>query len=77
MDDSCDCNGTDVLFIIYRHGYLNHFWFLYRKKVSIENSTENVEVFDTAIAIMAGLMIIPAVLPSLMGIWITLMQDHH
>ncbi len=32
-----------------------------KKKVSIENSTENVEVFDTAIAIMAGLMIIPAV----------------
>lgn len=31
------------------------------KDVSIENSTENVEVFDTAIAIMAGLMIIPAV----------------
>ena len=31
------------------------------KEVSIENSTENVEVFDTAIAIMAGLMIIPAV----------------
>ena len=31
------------------------------KEVSIESSTENVEVFDTAIAIMAGLMIIPAV----------------
>ena len=28
---------------------------------SIEDSTRNVEVFDTAIAIMAGLMIIPAV----------------
>ncbi len=27
----------------------------------IEDSTRNVEVFDTAIAIMAGLMIIPAV----------------
>ena len=32
-----------------------------QKDVSIEESTENVEVFDTAIAIMAGLMIIPAV----------------
>ena len=32
-----------------------------KKDVSIEESTKNVEVFDTAIAIMAGLMIIPAV----------------
>ena len=32
-----------------------------KKDVSIEDSTRNVEVFDTAIAIMAGLMIIPAV----------------
>ena len=32
-----------------------------KKDVSIEESTENVEIFDTAIAIMAGLMIIPAV----------------
>ena len=32
-----------------------------KKDVSIEGSTKNVEVFDTAIAIMAGLMIIPAV----------------
>ena len=32
-----------------------------KKDVSIEGSTENVEIFDTAIAIMAGLMIIPAV----------------
>ena len=31
------------------------------KDISIEDSTRNVEVFDTAIAIMAGLMIIPAV----------------
>ena len=29
--------------------------------LSIEDSTQNVEIFDTAIAIMAGLMIIPAV----------------
>ena len=32
-----------------------------KKDISIEGSTKNVEVFDTAIAIMAGLMIIPAV----------------
>lgn len=31
------------------------------KDVSIESSTSNVEVFDTLIAMMAGLMIIPAV----------------
>ena len=28
------------------------------KDMSIEDSTQNVEIFDTAIAIMAGLMII-------------------
>ena len=32
-----------------------------KKDISIEGSTRNVEIFDTAIAIMAGLMIIPAV----------------
>ena len=32
-----------------------------RKDTSIEDSTRNVEIFDTAIAMMAGLMIIPAV----------------
>ena len=32
-----------------------------KKDTSIEDSTRNGEVFDTAIAIMAGLMIIPAV----------------
>ena len=31
------------------------------KEISLEGSTEHVEIFDTAIAIMAGLMIIPAV----------------
>ena len=31
------------------------------KDMSIEDSTQNVEIFDTAIAIMAGLMIIPSV----------------
>ena len=35
-----------------------------KKDVSIEESTENVEVFDTAIAIMAGLMIIRRCSPS-------------
>ena len=32
-----------------------------KKSVSIEGSTETVEIFDTAIAVMAGLMIIPAI----------------
>ena len=32
-----------------------------KKDVSIEESTEHVEIFDTAIAMIAGLMIIPAV----------------
>lgn len=42
-------------------GILITFGSYMKKNVSIEASTENVEVFDTGIAIMAGLMIIPAV----------------
>ena len=42
-------------------GILITFGSYMKKDVSIEESTRNVEVFDTAIAIMAGLMIIPAV----------------
>ena len=42
-------------------GILVTFGSYMKKNVSIEQSTENVEIFDTAIAIMAGLMIIPAV----------------
>lgn len=42
-------------------GILITFGSYMKDDTSIENSTENVEVFDTAIAIMAGLMIIPAV----------------
>lgn len=42
-------------------GILITFGSYMKKEVSIEGSTENVELFDTAIAIMAGLMIIPAV----------------
>ena len=42
-------------------GILITFGSYMKKDVSIEESTENVEIFDTAIAIMAGLMIIPAV----------------
>ena len=42
-------------------GILITFGSYMKKEVSIEDSTRNVEVFDTAIAIMAGLMIIPAV----------------
>ena len=42
-------------------GILITFGSYMKKDVSIENSTINVGIFDTAIAIMAGLMIIPAV----------------
>ena len=42
-------------------GILITFGSYMNKDSSIEDSTRNVEVFDTAIAIMAGLMIIPAV----------------
>ena len=42
-------------------GILVTFGSYMKKDVSIESSTTNVEIFDTAIAIMAGLMIIPAV----------------
>ncbi len=55
------CHGTDVLFSFNCNGYPGNIRFLYEERHSIEDSTRNVEVFDTAIAIMAGLMIIPAV----------------
>ena len=42
-------------------GILITFGSYMKEDVAIENATENVEIFDTAIAIMAGLMIIPAV----------------
>ena len=42
-------------------GILVTFGSYMKRDVSIEESTENVEIFDTAIAVMAGLMIIPAV----------------
>ena len=42
-------------------GILVTFGSYMKKEVSIEESTKNVEIFDTAIAMMAGLMIIPAV----------------
>lgn len=42
-------------------GILITFGSYMKKDVSIEDSTKNVEIFDTGIAIMSGLMIIPAV----------------
>lgn len=42
-------------------GILVTFGSYMKKDISIEESTQNVEFFDTAIAVMAGLMIIPAV----------------
>lgn len=55
MDDRCGSNGTDVLFTFNRYGYSGNFGSYMKKDVSIEGSTTNVEIFDTAIAIMAGL----------------------
>ena len=42
-------------------GILITFGSYMKKEISIEKSTTTVEIFDTAIAILAGLMIIPAV----------------
>ena len=42
-------------------GILVTFGSYMKRDVAIEDSTRNVEIFDTAISIMAGLMIIPAV----------------
>ena len=42
-------------------GILVTFGSYMKRDVAIEDSTRNVEIFDTAMAIMAGLMIIPAV----------------
>ena len=42
-------------------GILVTFGSYMKKDVAIEDATQNVEVFDTIIAVMAGLMIIPAV----------------
>ncbi len=42
-------------------GILVTFGSYMQKETSVEESTKQVEIFDTAIAIMAGLMIIPAV----------------
>ena len=42
-------------------GILITFGSYMKREVSIESATKNVGIFDTAIAIMAGLMIIPAV----------------
>ena len=42
-------------------GILVTFGSYMKKDISIEGSTRNVEIFDTLIAMMAGLMIIPAV----------------
>ena len=42
-------------------GILITFGSYVKKEVSIEESTKQVEIFDTAIAVLASLMIIPAV----------------
>ena len=62
VDDSRSCDGTDVLFAVDCDGYPGHIWFLYEEGyVHRGLRREMLRVFDTAIAMMAGLMIIPAV----------------
>ena len=75
MDDRCGSNGTDVLFTSIAMGILVTFGSYMKKDVSIEGSTTNVEIFDTAIAIMAGLMIIRQSLHSQAEIRIHCRQD--
>lgn len=58
MDDHCKCYGTNILIAM---GILITFGSYMKKEVSIKDSKENVEIFDTAILIMAGLMIVLAV----------------
>ena len=47
------------------------------KDVDIEKSTTQVEIFDTGVALLAGLMIIPAVFAFSGGDMETLQQDRH
>ena len=61
LDDRRDRHGQMFYSLSIAMGILVTFGSYMKKDVSIEESTENVEIFDTAIAIMAGLMIIPAV----------------
>lgn len=58
-------------------GILVTFGSYMKKETSIEDSTRNVEIFDTAIAIMAGLMIIPAVFAFSSGDPNTLQAGRH
>ena len=61
LDDRRLRDGADVLLPVDRDGNPRHVRLPMEGDTSIEDSTKNVEIFDTAIAIMAGLMIIPAV----------------
>ncbi len=62
MDDGGCGHGPDVLLAVDRHGYPRDLWLLHEKRMSpSRNPPRMSEIFDTAIAIMAGLMIIPAV----------------
>ena len=58
---SLSCLGQMFYSLSIAMGILVTFGSYMLKDMSIEDSTQNVEIFDTAIAIMAGLMIIPAV----------------
>lgn len=58
-------------------GILITFGSYMKRETSIEESTKQVEIFDTAIAMMAGLMIIPAVFAFSGGDAKTLQPDRH
>lgn len=53
--------GTAVLFHVAGDGHYDYIWLLYEENEDIESSVRNIEIFDTGIAFLAGLMIVPAV----------------
>ena len=61
MDDRGGRNGADVLLPVHRYGHFVYLWLLYEKEVDVEQSTKQVEIFDTAIAMLAGLVVVPVV----------------
>lgn len=50
------------LFLLKRfHGNHDHLRFLCKNEVNLNKSTNQIEIFDTGVAFLAGMMIIPAV----------------
>lgn len=58
----CACrNGTNVLLTVACDGYYDCYGSYLPKDSDLEKNVGRIELFDTAIAILAGLMIVPAV----------------